>query len=111
MVTLIINACNSHSAHEDLVLMTVNMFNSFTTTGSFLIPFITTHPNVSISAFRQTMEIGAEPQNEFSKVIKTLQNSDHKKINYYLQFLLFTRYLIPHREMNIRDGRMILERD
>lgn len=49
--------------------MTVNMFNSFTTTGSFLIPFITTHPNVSISVFRQTIEIGADPQNEFSKVL------------------------------------------
>lgn len=110
-MTLIIHACNSHSAHEDLVLMTVNMFNSFTTTGSFLIPFITTHPNVSISVFRQTMEIGAEPQNEFSKVLLNTSNSGDKKINYYLQILLCTRYLIPQRKLNIRDGPMIQERD
>ena len=36
---------------------------------SIAIPLKVTHPDVRISVYQQTREIGVEPQNEFSKVI------------------------------------------
>ncbi len=47
---------------------------------SIAIPLALTHPDVKISVYRQTREIGVEHQNEFSKVIDGKVKESNRKI-------------------------------
>jgi hypothetical protein len=91
---------------------------------SIQFPFKTTHPNVSISVFQQTTEIGVHPRNEFFEVI--LKNSIRNTFNgvgwkcphiisknqIKLHVVLFyNRFGIPHPRLKIQDGHSTLNSD
>ncbi len=62
--------CLKTKGHEKLVFMDIQ-HNNLTVPKereSIRIPLKTTHPNVSISVYRQTNELGVEFQQEFVKV-------------------------------------------
>lgn len=72
------------------------------------IPLRITHPNVTISVYQQTREIGVQPENEYSKVIQGNQlDNRNLKVNAYR-----CRYGIHHpRNGIIQDGPTTLKKD
>jgi hypothetical protein len=108
----------SHSGHEKLVFREGD--NDHFLGGKpgepIIFPCKVTHPNVSLSLFRQTRETTVQFQNEYFKVFRTDSTPENAFGRCQMRvktFVLFTfkRFGIPRRRLKIRDGPSTLKKD
>jgi hypothetical protein len=81
-----------------------------------ILPCKVTHPNVSLSLFRQTRETTVQFQNEYFKVFRTDSTPENAFGRCQMRvktFVLFTfkRFGIPRRRLKIRGGPSTLKKD